>query len=114
MACGKLEHGKRDDGSSAQVCFACGRPKDDTTAEPFRPSRHTGDRTYWAGLTNSAHSCWAGPGVPEWHAGSLNTASATMEAQPKCALRVVARRMTLQRSRLAHQGILDIGRIGRG
>ena len=44
-ACGKLEHGKRVDGSSARVCFACGRPKGDTTAAPSRPSRHIGDGT---------------------------------------------------------------------
>ena len=37
-ACGKLEHGRRVDGSSVRVCFACGRPKGDTTAEPSRPS----------------------------------------------------------------------------
>ena len=36
-ACGKLGHGKRVDGSSVRVCFACGRPKGDTTAPPFRP-----------------------------------------------------------------------------
>ena len=37
-----------------------------------------------------------------------------MEAQSECALRVVVRRATLQRRRLAHRGILEMGRIGRG
>ena len=36
-ACGKLVHGKRVDGSSVRVCFARGRLKGDTTAEPSRP-----------------------------------------------------------------------------
>ncbi|CAN0231369.1 unnamed protein product, partial [Ascophyllum nodosum] len=56
----------------------------------------------------------AGSGVPEGHAGSSNTASAWMEAQSECALRVVVRRTTLQRRRLANRGILEMGRIGRG
>ncbi|CAN0463863.1 unnamed protein product, partial [Ascophyllum nodosum] len=55
-----------------------------------------------------------GPGVPEGHAGSSNKASASMEAQSECAFRVVVRRATLQRRRLAHRGVLEIGRIGRG
>ena len=36
----------------------------------------------------------AGPGVPEEHAGSSNTASASMKALAECALRVVVRMTT--------------------
>ena len=56
----KLGHGKRVNGSSVRMCFACGRPKGDTTAAPSR-----------AELTGSAHcvpGCWA-------HGLSFNTGS---------------------------------------
>ena len=69
--CGKLEHGKRVDGSSVRACFTCGRPKGDTTAAPSRPSRRIGDGTYWAGTTVSEH-CVQG----RWaHRLSFNTGS---------------------------------------
>ena len=38
---------------------------------------------------NYLKSVQVGPGVPEGHAGSSNTASASMEAQSERALRVV-------------------------
>ena len=60
-ACGKVEHGKRVDGNSVAVCYACDRPKDEATGAPSRPWRHVGDGPYWAGLTDWAYSvqgCW--------------------------------------------------------
>ena len=55
-ACGKDDHGKRVEGSSVRVCFACDRSKDDATALSSQPWRHIGDGPYWAGLTDWAHS----------------------------------------------------------
>ena len=39
-ACGKLEHGKRVDGSSVRMCFACGRSKSHTTIQRRRLAHH--------------------------------------------------------------------------
>ena len=63
--------------------------------------------------TNYLKGVEAGPGVPEEHSGSSNTASVSMEAQSECALRVVVRRAALQRRRLADRRVLEMGRIGR-
>ena len=48
-ACGKQEHGKCVGGSSARVCFACDRPKDDAAALSSPPWRHIVDGPYWGG-----------------------------------------------------------------
>ena len=61
-ACGKVEHGKRVEGSIVAVCYACGRPKDDATVATSNPWRHVGDGPYRTGLTDWAFSiqgCWS-------------------------------------------------------
>ena len=55
-ACGKVEHGKRVEGSAVAVCYACDRPKDDATVARSHPWHHIGDGPYWVGLTDWAFS----------------------------------------------------------
>ena len=60
-ACGKLEHGKRVEGNSVVVCYACDHLKDDSTVASSRPWYHVGDGPYWAVLTDwacSVQGCW--------------------------------------------------------
>ena len=68
------------------------------------------DNIYTRAATNYLKKC---RGRSRGAFGKLERGT-SMEAQSECALRVVVRRATLQRCRLAHRGVLGMGRIERG